>query len=575
MVPRLNGEQFRNIPRVVFVDPDRFREGQQMPSTATNLLKTYRQKRDFRKTAEPSGKGTNSAGAKALSFVVQKHDATRLHYDFRLELDGVLKSWAVTRGPSTDPADKRLAVRVEDHPLDYGGFEGTIPEGQYGGGTVMLWDEGTWEPLGDPHQGLEDGDLKFRLNGKRMKGEWVLVYMKGRDRSGKQQWLLIKHADEFATPGDSHLTDEFTTSVETGRDLDGIAKSNKPRKRSAPALAATPSVHSLHKVLPARSIAPERPKRLNKPRGRTMDLSNGVAEASKVGIELTHPDRAVYDKPEVTKAELAAYYAAVADRMLPFIADRPLSLLRCPQGQAHHCFFQKHDTGGFPAAMKSVKITEKDGTVEDYFYIQDLAGLIGGVQMNVLEFHLWGSKRDNVEKPERIIFDLDPDEGLGFTHVRDAAADIRKALGDLGLESFAMLTGGKGIHVIAPLQPSLEWPEVKAFCHGFAQTLEAREPERFVTNMAKVKRKGRMFVDYLRNERGATAVSPWSTRSRAGAPVAVPIGWSELKKIEAANSFSLADAAARASKPDPWKGYFALKQTITAAMLEAVGGAKT
>ena len=203
-----------------------------MPPTAATLLKTYRQKRDFAKTAEPSGKGAIRPKSEALSFVVQKHDATRLHYDFRLELDGVLKSWAVTRGPSADPADKRLAVRVEDHPLEYGGFEGTIGEGQYGGGTVMLWDEGTWEPLSEPHQGLDDGDLKFRLNGKRMKGEWVLVYMKGRDRSGKQQWLLIKHADEFATPGDNHLTDKFTTSVETGRDLEGIAKGNKPRRRA-------------------------------------------------------------------------------------------------------------------------------------------------------------------------------------------------------------------------------------------------------------------------------------------------------------------------------------------------------
>ncbi|MEO8883580.1 MAG: non-homologous end-joining DNA ligase [Devosia sp.] len=302
----------------------------------------------------------------------------------------------------------------------------------------------------------------------------------------------------------------------------------------------------------------------------TMDLRNGAAIAEKAGIELTHPDRAVYREPEITKAELAAYYAAVADRMLPFIAGRPLSLLRCPQGQAHYCFFQKHDTGGFPASMKSVKITEKDGAVEDYFYIEDVAGLIGGVQMNVLEFHLWGAKRDDIEKPERIIFDIDPDEGLGFAHVRDAAADIRKALGDLGLDSFAMLTGGKGVHVIAPLQPSLEWPEVKAFCHGFAQKLEAAEPDRFITNMAKAKRKGRMFVDYLRNERGATAVSPWSTRSREGAPAAVPISWSELKTIEAANAFPLPVAAARAAKPDPWKGYFTTKQTITASMLGAV-----
>jgi len=207
-----------------------------MADTAPHQLETYRKKRDFSRTAEPSGDEA-TRGANHLRFVVQKHDATRLHYDFRLELDGVLKSWAVTRGPSTDPADKRLAVRVEDHPIDYGGFEGTIPAGEYGGGTVLLWDEGVWEPIGDPHQGLEAGDLKFRLFGQRMQGEWVLVLMKGRDRGGKQQWLLIKHKDDFATPGANHLTEQFQTSVETGRDLEEIAAGTEGRPARAKASA--------------------------------------------------------------------------------------------------------------------------------------------------------------------------------------------------------------------------------------------------------------------------------------------------------------------------------------------------
>ncbi|HTJ56675.1 MAG TPA: DNA ligase D [Devosiaceae bacterium] len=844
-----------------------------MSPSADTQLKTYRQKRDFSKTAEPSGSSAKTSGGKALKFVVQKHDATRLHYDFRLELDGVLKSWAVTKGPSSDPADKRLAVQVEDHPLDYGDFEGTIPEGEYGGGTVLLWDEGTWEPIGDPHRGLAKGDLKFRLNGRRMKGEWVLVHMKGRDQGGKENWLLIKHKDAYATPGENHLTEEFTTSVETGRDLEGIAKGRKPRTKAAkgraepeakvwtggkavalpafrpPELATLvdrvpegrnwlfemkydgyrclaalagpevrlytrngndwtrqfaaireplaqltngsalidgelcafkdgrtdfsalkealsngdplvyfvfdlleqdgedltalpllerkerlraltgpvekdgpiqfsehvqgngekvfdalckggfegviakqadsryrgertkdwlkikclhrqefviggwrpsekrnhfaslllgtwdngklvyhgrvgtgfnqkdaealqqaldalprdtppfaelprdiarrarwvepdlvaeiaftettpdgalrhPSFLGLREDKPARSVVMERaePNTSSKPAGKTakLDPKEGEAVASKLGIELTHPERVVYPGQGITKAELAAYYAGVAERMLPYIADRPLSLLRCPQGRSKYCFFQKHDTGGFPKSMKSVEITEKDGSIEDYFYIEDLAGLIGGVQMNVLEFHIWGCKRDNIEKPERIIFDIDPDEGLGFEHVRDAAADIRNALGDLGLETFPMLTGGKGVHVIAPLKPNFEWPEVKAFCHGFAQWLEAREPDRFVSNMSKAKRKGRMFIDYLRNERGSTAIAPWSSRSREGAPAAVPVGWDELPAIAAANAFTLPAAAARAALPDPWKGYFSTRQTITPAMLKAV-----
>lgn len=211
-------------------------------ASAHDQLTEYRKKRDFTKTAEPSGDAAAGTG-EGLCFVVQKHDATRLHYDFRLELDGVLKSWAVTRGPSANPADKRLAVRVEDHPLEYGGFEGTIGEGQYGGGTVMLWDEGTWEPLGDPHEGLAGGDLKFKLKGKRMKGEWVLVHMKGRDQQTKhgprENWLLIKHRDDQASDNDD-LIGKFTTSVATGRDLTGIAKGLKSRKRPARAVSTKP-----------------------------------------------------------------------------------------------------------------------------------------------------------------------------------------------------------------------------------------------------------------------------------------------------------------------------------------------
>ena len=206
-----------------------------MASKADTLLEDYHAKRDFTKTQEPSGHQAHAAAGNR--FVVQKHDATRLHFDFRIELDGVLKSWAVTKGPSDNPADKRLAVRVEDHPVDYGSFEGTIPQDEYGGGTVMLWDQGTWEPIGDPHEGLEGGDLKMRLHGQRMRGEWVLVHMKGRDtkrKSGpaRENWLLIKHKDDYARDAET-LVPRFTKSVSTGRDMAGIAKGLKPKKPTA------------------------------------------------------------------------------------------------------------------------------------------------------------------------------------------------------------------------------------------------------------------------------------------------------------------------------------------------------
>lgn len=893
-----------------------------MAAKADTLLKEYRARRDFARTREPEGKARGRAGkARKLSFVVQKHDASRLHYDFRIELDGVLKSWAVTRGPSDNPADKRLAVRVEDHPLDYGGFEGTIPEGEYGGGTVMLWDEGTWEPIGDPREGLEKGDLKMRLNGQRMKGEWVLVHMKGRDskRRGaapRQNWLLIKHRDRYARD-ETSLTERFTRSVSTGRDIGEIAKGLKPKKRTrtpakavwnsnadkadeerpAPAvrtrkpkagtkplptfrppqlatlvdavpegddwlfemkydgyrcLAAIsggsvrlytrngndwtdkfgalvdplsrltrgsalidgelcafgdkgrtdfatlktalsqggelvffafdllerdgeaygkrplverkaalktllgkiersspiqfsehvtgngqrvfdhvcraghegiiaklasapyhggrtrswlkvkctkrqefviggwrpsekkrtfaslllgtfegdeliyrgrvgtgfnskdsvelqekldalarktkpfaevprdivrrarwvepqlvaeiaytettpdnylrhPSFLALREDIQAKGVVMETPrpietvepaarneakntakdKTTSKAKTRTsrkatatdgkavhLPVAEGLAAAEREGVRLTSPDRVVYPEQGVTKAELVAYYAAVAERMLPYIGDRPLSLVRCPQGRTKYCFFQKHDTGGFPPELKSVAIVEKDGEKEDYFYIDSLAGLIAGTQMNVLEWHLWGAKRTSIEKPERLIFDIDPDVGLDFAAVKSAAFDLRSELAGLGLESFAMVTGGKGVHVIVPIKPRLEWPQVKEFCRGFAQKLAGEQPDRYTANLSKARRKGKLFIDYLRNERGSTAIAPWSTRSRQGAPVAVPVTWEELEGIEQANQFSLAAAVEQARRPDPWKGYFDLKQSLTKAILD-------
>jgi len=299
----------------------------------------------------------------------------------------------------------------------------------------------------------------------------------------------------------------------------------------------------------------------------------GIAAAEAAGVRLTSPDRIEYPDLKVSKGVLAAYYAAVAERMLPFAADHPLSLVRCPQGRSKVCFFQKHDTGGFPPQFKSLPVTEKDGQVEKYFYLDGLASLLAGVQMNVLEFHLWGARCGGIEKPDRLIFDIDPDPGLGFDAVKEAATDIRDALGELGLESFPLLTGGKGVHVIVPLEPDLEWPDVKTFCHGFAERLATQQPDRFVANMSKAKRAGHLFIDYLRNERGSTAIAPWSTRSREGAPCAVPVGWDELPALSAANMFGIEAAAARARQPDPWAGYRKAAQKLSPALVKELASA--
>ena len=298
--------------------------------------------------------------------------------------------------------------------------------------------------------------------------------------------------------------------------------------------------------------------------------ATGIAIAERLGVRVTHPDRPATPDSAITKAQLIAYYEAVADRMLPHLARRPLSLVRIPHGSRP--FFQKHDTGGFPDAMKRVAIALKESDRQDHFYIDDLAGIAAAVQMSTLEFHIWGSHIETLERPDRIVFDIDPDDGLDFGIVRRAALEIRDTLGSWGLESFAMVTGGKGIHVIAPLRPVNDWPLVKLFCRTFAQRLEDNAPERFTANIRKAERQGRMFVDYLRNERGSTAIAPFSTRARPGLPCAVPVGWDELATLTGANVFSPQAAAARAAADDPWPHYFDLTQSITAGMVEAVAG---
>ena len=259
-------------------------------------------------------------------------------------------------------------------------------------------------------------------------------------------------------------------------------------------------------------------------------------------IAISNRGRVIYPESNITKGQLADYYADVAAIMLPWAGSRPISLVRCPQGRAKKCFFQKHDAGSFGKKVHHVGITEKDGHEEPYLYIDDAEGLMTCVQMGTIEFHGWGARIEDVEKADRLVFDLDPDEGLDFEAVRAAAFQFRDILKSLGLTTFPMLTGGKGIHVIAPLTPQAEWPEVKAFASGLAQAVAQTDPSHFTAVLSKAKRKGRIFVDYLRNQRGATAIMPYSARSRPGAPVAAPITWAEMMTIDAPSHFHVGDA---------------------------------
>lgn len=833
-------------------------------SPADTLLKEYRARRDFARTPEPGG-GRQHGRRNGRSFVVQKHDASSLHYDFRLEWDGVLKSWAVTKGPSLDPSEKRLAVRTEDHPLAYGTFEGSIPEDQYGGGTVMLWDRGIWEPEGDPEEGLDRGKLTFTLNGERLKGKWTLVRMASGKGRKQENWLLIKNDDDEATRRGDVLK-KFTRSVESGRTMHAIATSDagqgnspgkKPeddkdgssrraRKRSGRAKAmprwrepqlatlvdeapegdawlseikydgyraliaiaggkarlftrngkdwsdrfpaivraaagldtegtlldgeivafsaagktdfstlqralkkggeltcfvfdilkedgedltglpleerkarlagllgagSEPLAYSSHVrgnagrvyeeicaaghegIVAKRADAPYRSgrgkdwlkvkcsrrqefviggfspsdkkgrpfssillgvheddrlvycgrvgsgfdgdtlsslaaafKRRRRKTSPFEEIPGAVArrahfvtpdmvaevefaeftadgmvrhgvfkglredkEAGEVvretaedggmdteetrmaGVRLSHPDKVLYDGQGVTKADLAAHYERVAERMLPAIEGRPVSIVRCPEGESGECFFQKHAGKGFPQEVERVEITEAGGEKGVYLCINDLAGLVAAVQMGTLEFHIWGSRLDRLESPDRLILDLDPDEGLDFADVRTAAFDVRERLEALGLGTVPMLTGGKGIHVVAPLERRAQWPRVKRFARAFSHAVAREEPDRYVAQAAKAKREGRIFLDYLRNERGSTAIAPYSTRARKGAPVATPVTWDELAKARAANIFHLGDIPARLEAPDPWAESSTWRQSITKKMLARLG----
>jgi bifunctional non-homologous end joining protein LigD len=500
-------------------------------------LAAYRAKRDFTKTSEPAGKTSRRRGA---SFVVQKHDASRLHYDFRLELDGVLKSWAVAKGPSLVKSEKRLAVHVEDHPLDYGSFEGTIPAGQYGGGTVMLWDRGTWEPEGDPHEGYEKGRLTFRLEGEKLNGTWHLVRMAKRPRERQESWLLIKADDADArSEDDPDILDEAPLSVKTGRSLEEIAPGHtakSPAKRKAPAKKAAPG-------------KTEKPAK----RASSTGKSAKAGETEVAGVPLTHPERVLWEDQGVTKQELAEFYSGIADWLLPHLVNRPLTLIRCPGGAEKKCFVQRHSWAGMSSFIHADMVS--DGTSkQEVLAVRDIRGVIALVQSGALEMHVWGATLTDLERPDRLIFDFDPGEGVEWPRVIEGAVAVRERLKAMGLTSFVKTTGGKGLHVVVPIKPQAPWKDALAFTREIAEAMAADEPDRYTTTSVKQEREGRIFIDYLRNNREASAVAPYSTRSRPGAPVATPIAWEELSPALKPNGFTVENLGKRLAslKRDPW-----------------------
>jgi bifunctional non-homologous end joining protein LigD len=857
--------------------------------------------RDFSVTAEPSGaQPKEEADARPLHFCVQKHAASHLHYDFRLEWNGVLKSWACAKGPSYVVKDKRLAVQVEDHPIEYGGFEGVIPAGQYGGGTVMLWDQGMWAPQPgheDVDAGLQDGQLKFTLDGTKLHGKWALIRMAPRPKETKQtkpNWLLIKEHDDFErSAADPAVTEAEPDSVVTDRSLDEIAasrdhvwnsnhaetspqahpdRSNDPPNLAATRAEAQPAAtdhsdpeamptehqptflapqlaqeaesppegaawihelkldgyrmqarksgakvqmltrsgidwtarmktiaaaiaklpvdaltldgevvvlapdgttsfadlqasmqegarHSLtyfcfdllhldghnprglrllerkrllagvlgtaesevlqvsehlgssgkamfHKACelggegivskrgdapyragrgsawvkskclheqefviggytlpgkgnaggpglgalllgfhddagkqliyagrtgtgftqkaaarirqqleaivqetsPFQSLTAEarrgavfvRPEMVAQVRFATWTADGQVRQAAFLGlredkaaaevrretaapapksnrprkttpaspehpaVRLTHPGKILDAASGLTKQQLADFYWAVSEHMLPHIAGRPLALVRVPEGIGHEQFFQKHVTATLPEGFESIEVPDKKtGQAEPYIALSTREAIASLAQMSVLEVHPWGSRGDDLERPDRLVIDLDPDESLPWEVLTGAALEVRAHLKRLGLESWVKTTGGKGLHVVLPIEPEREWPAIKTFCHDFVLEVERANPKLYLTKMTKAARRGKIYLDYLRNERGATAVAPYSPRARAKVGVALPLAWSELQApqrpdFRVANFNEWRDRLKR----DPWKSLLTKKQRL-------------
>ncbi len=807
-------------------------------------LNAYHQKRNFEKTLEPQGGATEAGGA--LRFVVQHHMARREHYDLRLEWHGVLLSWAVPKGPSFNTRDKRLAVQVEEHPLEYRHFEGNIPKGEYGGGVVMLWDEGNWQPYGDVVEGLQKGALKFVLHGKRLKGKWALVRLKAKAGETKENWLLLKEKDEY-TKADDGIT-QFTTSIRTGRTmaeieqgqegklpknpiahadvqlaklvatvpegsewffelkydgyrmlafvegnsvrlvtrngndytsrfptvaaslinwaagramvldgemvitdaqgktdfqalqnymgnpegksptyivfdllaldgadirarpllerketlegllhnapqnlyyskhvqgngkesllaacsyyLEGIIgkkahspysgtrngdwvklkcmkrqelviggytlsekktsgisslllgyysggelhyagragsgfsqlgmqelegkfanlKSSLPPFTPAPKAKANERITWLQPLLVAEiqfaewtkdgllrqasfkglrtdkhpgEITMEKPQDEAQPQGAAKQAEIPMEKNNSVtieGVTLTNPGKVLFEDGAVTKEDVARYYAQVAQRMLPYVSHRILSVVRCPKGPSHACFFKKHP-GTQSKGIATLPVTSGEGETKEYFYIENIAGLLSEVQMGTLEFHIWGSRAQALEMPDIMVFDLDPDEGMELGRVYQGVKDLKSILDELSLCSYLKTSGGKGYHVVVPLKPVASWDVFNGFAKRVAQVMEQKWPDRYTSNVRKAKRADKIFIDWIRNGRGATSIAPYSIRARKGARVSMPIAWHELETVPP-DSIRMQDALLRIHQDDPWSGFFSNTQML-------------
>ena len=485
-------------------------------------LETYQKKRDFARTPEPRGK---LARTNRHRFVVQEHHASRLHFDLRLEMGGVLKSWSVPKGPSLDPADRRFAAPTEDHPVEYLKFEGRIPTGNYGAGEHMIWDEGTYELLDgrDALAQFKAGKLVFRLKGKKLRGTFNLFRMSGR----AEQWLLVKSRDEYAEPG-WRLQLRMATDDKARAWQAGLTKERVPR-----APAQTPAGRGARKHGGRKTTAKiEAGKAVPAARAfKAKELSGDLAV--KVGrdiVALTNLDKVYWPDDGYTKGDLVRYYYEVAKYILPYLKDRPLIMKRYPNG-IKGPYFHQHDVHEAPAYVRTAPLEVEEGHTVDYIIGDNPATLLYMANLGAIERHPWHSRVRNLAHPDWFVFDLDPGKGVEFTTICELAVVVRDLLANVGLEGYAKTSGSRGIHIYVPVKPVYSYEEIAAFAEQFATRVARANPEIATVERAlKRRRCGQIYVDHMQNARGKSVVAPYAVRPRAGACVSAPLTWAEVER---------------------------------------------
>jgi len=493
------------------------------PRSAEKKLTSYRRKRDFHRTPEPAGRGVPGAGTDQPRFVVQRHRATRLHYDFRLEIDSVLVSWAVPKGPSLDPKVRRAAFHVEDHPLEYFDFEGVIPKGEYGGGDVIVWDAGTWEPVKttDPGRAVRDGELHLELHGHKIKGRFVLV--RTGPPSDKEEWLLLHKNDDFAVTGWD--AEKFPQSVLSGRtndevkaDPDRLWRSDLPAARAAillkPDAVPGPSADELA-ALDALPLAGEWAVF-----GRELRVTN----LDKV----LFPPRTKRDKP-VTKRDLIRYSAQIAPVLLPYLQRRALNMHRYPNGAQGKGFWHKEVPSHAPEWLPRWDNPDADpGETHTYLVVDEPATLVWAANFGALEWHAWTSRIDASHEPTYALVDLDPGEKTTWKQLVTLARLHRTALEHLGVVARAKVTGRRGIQIWVPIVPGPSFDETRAWVENLSAAVGEVVPELVSWKWQVRDRRGLARLDYTQNAINKTLVAPYSPRPAPGAPVSAPIEWDEL-----------------------------------------------